>query len=274
MIVNSLLLLLVLSIGNIQGAGDMALINAALSGDKAAVYARLKYGANPNALSTEGYSAVEEATYRGRLYDVGKNMPDINARLDIVKLLLERGGELRSTKIANFDAALATDSLVEQRYDVTEVLLKHGSPQNAIHLFNTMRTRWPLRPGSRSKQRKFFEMALTSTANPKYLNEALFGAIESSDPIYFLSKMLRAGADINYDAAAMGTPLWHAVQNQNIEAVKFLLENGADPNLTSTPLKTAYALINMPDGSTPLASARRKGSQAIITLLQKAGARE
>jgi ankyrin repeat protein len=238
------------------------------------VASALKSGADPNSRSQDGYLAIEEACYRGHLYDVGKNLSDINARLDISKLLLERGADLRNAKTVNFDISIVTESLVEQRYDVTRALLKHGAPKSAITLHNAMLVRLPFRVRSRSNQRTYFQKALASTREQKYLNWALYGAIEAPDSAYFLERLLQAGADVNYSIPGRATPLWYAVQTKNVEAVRFLLSKGADPNIASVPLKTAYLVLNMPDGTTPLAAARKKGNSAIITLLEKAGAKE
>jgi ankyrin repeat protein len=49
--------------------------------------------------------------------------------------------------------------------------------------------------------------------------------------IKITEKLLELGAKINNYDGSQGTPLYYTIESDNFETVKFLLENGADPNM-------------------------------------------
>ncbi|GAB3634805.1 hypothetical protein GCM10027422_03950 [Hymenobacter arcticus] len=61
------------------------------------------------------------------------------------------------------------------------------------------------------------------------LNEQLLQAVASED-IGLVKQWVQAGADVNYFSSSQDSPLLIAVDTMNVELVKFLLAQGANPN--------------------------------------------
>jgi ankyrin repeat protein len=73
--------------------------------------------------------------------------------------------------------------------------------------------------------------------------------------------LLQAGADVTAPREGGCGALYIAIIGDDVEAVKLLLAEGADPNLGTT----FHSLLSV---------ARTRGNPSIIDLLSKAGARE
>ena len=104
--------------------------------------------------------------------------------------------------------------------------------------------------------------------------------------------LLNAGANINDKTTKDVTILMHAIGAERVEDIKFLLENGADPNVvsySSGPLvmaikKDMYSVVNLllehnadpnkqcPSGKTPLSTAISHGRGSYVPQLVKYGA--
>ncbi len=83
------------------------------------------------------------------------------------------------------------------------------------------------------------------------------------DRIPMMAHLMKIGVDVNSSDVARiryrhGTPLHCAVKSQNIETIRFLLENGADLHIGNV------------SGDTPITLAERAGNKEIITLLKEA----
>ena len=78
--------------------------------------------------------------------------------------------------------------------------------------------------------------------------------------------LLQRGAAINIHIAGDDTPLINAVQQGHGSVVRFLLDNGADPNLEGD--------LDRPGGivRTPLNQATTAGEDTIESMLRSAGA--
>jgi ankyrin repeat protein len=73
--------------------------------------------------------------------------------------------------------------------------------------------------------------------------------------------LIEAGADVNLKSGAFGqTPLFFAVQNNHVEAVRFLIESGANVDIWDD------------SGGTPLSHAIVRGHTGIAHLLRQSGA--
>lgn len=90
-------------------------------------------------------------------------------------------------------------------------------------------------------------------------------AAATSGKITLLKLFLEKGNDINAVTFDGLTPLFLAIYEEQVDAVRFLLEKGADPNLS----KPSY---NYPRSALPLALAISKSNRTIVELLIKHGA--
>jgi uncharacterized protein len=260
---------------------DVRLLRAAEKGDLKGVREALGSGANPDVTNSEGLSALELADMRqgniGSLSDRVPSMKAANARLDIIKLLLDRGAKLRQVeKEATFrdelGRALVTDALHFSRYDVAEMLVKADAPPDAVNLFSVVRAHpWTRKP---REQRKWFDRTLSDERVKDWSAQALCEASASPDAVYFVRRLLEAGVDVNARSYTGHTPLTFAVSQGKTEVVKLLLEHGAAPNLPYRAPKSDYLVAGQPpDGKTPLTLATEKRNKAVVGLLKKAGAR-
>ena len=83
---------------------------------------------------------------------------------------------------------------------------------------------------------------------------------ERADKRDLLELLLAFGADIEQRGVNDLTPLHYAVSRRDLQAVKLLLDHGADPR----------ARTRIDDCSTPLEDAERNGLAAIVELLRRA----
>jgi ankyrin repeat protein len=96
-----------------------------------------------------------------------------------------------------------------------------------------------------------------------------------SSNIDCLRLMLAAGANVNRASEHNGETALHAVAGStNAEAVRLLLDHGADPNARTKPRMTTYRFWRdaRVRGETPLHHAAAWGSPEVIQLLLDAGA--
>ena len=90
-------------------------------------------------------------------------------------------------------------------------------------------------------------------------NVKLIIAADRGD-VKIMSEMIKAGANVNISDDVFGTPVAAAASSANYEAVKLLVDRGAD--------------VNVPDGQgmTPLMSAALSGNPEVVRLLLSKGA--
>lgn len=86
--------------------------------------------------------------------------------------------------------------------------------------------------------------------------KAMFKAIQEND-LELVKFYLKSGIDPNYQHPEfMALPIAESIRYNNIEITKLLLENGANPLITE-----------MESAVTPLEMAKRKGNQKAVDLL-------
>jgi ankyrin repeat protein len=193
--------------------GATALMQAAHSGSADSVRILLENGADPNVKETaNGQTALMFAAAADRL--------------DVVKLLMARGADLSAT------------SRVE---DFSALTMTNDADQNGVP-----RPAQPPPPGGKD---------IPGVTRPYNYNE-LIGKHGGLAALHFAARqgatatveaLIKGGAGINQRGAGdQTTPILVAAINGHFDLVSDLLENGADPNLSSeggvTPL---YAVINV-----------------------------
>ena len=192
----------------------------ASAGWAAAMKILLDNGADPNALSSQGYLPICNAA------EAGHN--------EAVKLLLERGANVNGRGAGRFSGATALHEAAGQGYlTVMRTLLAHGADVNAtnsegetpLHLVadasNTNIADFLLKNGARiDAETKSGQTALGSAAERGRTTMVDF--------------LLSRGADINARGPDGSTQLALMIRpDVSSDAVKLLLDKGADPNLAT-----------------------------------------
>jgi len=204
------------------------LISAACCGSIDAVKALIKAGADINAQSSTGNTALMLAIDRGKI-DVAVTL--INEHAD-----LEIKGQKGWTALHN--AASGGDKGYRE---VAEALLKAGASVDALS--ETMLT--PLHEAAGKSLVEIVRLLVDHGANvkarDKFNNTPLrmcasnaqsFATLESFKQTVQI--LLDAGADINAGTTINTTSLHSVVKWGNGDAVRFMLERGADPNIRTT----------------------------------------
>lgn len=222
----------------------------------------LKYGANPNAKSKEGKTALFEAITCGRA--------------DIVSILLENGADpnLPGPKHMLWPATYQTACL--------QYLLTHGADPkkcpgimelatsiNNIESVRTLLTHGvdpnakkdgvytPLCTSIRDDRPDIFQLLLSNKADPNTMaSEYPAWKCVTHNRIHFLPALVSAGADIHNPKGIAEM----AVSCNNMEALNWLLDQGVNPNDKSAK------------GMSPLTTAIREERLEMIDLLLLRGA--
>lgn len=201
------------------------LISAACCGSLAAVDALLKAGGNINAQSSTGNTALMLAIDRGKI--------------DVALRLIAAGADLEIRGQKGWTALHNAASGGEKGYrEVAEALLRAGAKVNAVS--DTMLTALHEASGKSLVDivRLLVDHQADVNARDKYNNTPLRMCASNAQTFATLDTfrqtveiLLQAGADINAGTTINTTALHSVVKWGNLEAVKFLHEKGADPNI-------------------------------------------
>jgi len=259
---------------NALGEGGMSLLHlAAWHGNKDVTDLLIAKGLNVNVKNENGATPLLTSAWRGHK--------------EVAKTLIASGAHLNSkAKDGKTPTYLAVVGLSSGKKEMIELLVEAGASLPAIHLAalrgNLEEVRVSLRQGE--------EIDVRDDCESTPLHAAV--NCDQTDAVEFL---LSEGADINAQDLVGGTPLYHAVMHGYKEMAILLVDRGADVNLADksdwTPLHwatgwadsdTAQTLIakganinaKTDKGETPLFMAKKNGSNGIIELLRKHGAKE
>ncbi|KAL7910598.1 ankyrin repeat-containing domain protein [Trichoderma velutinum] len=221
------------------------------------------FGANPNATGEEYGTALTAAAFDGimemvqLLLDAGADINDANGwalqtaaaegHYEIVQELINRGAEVNAcTQNANFAAGTALQGACESsKSDIVSLLLEKGANPNLGLGTDSP----PILAACQRGEAHILEMLVNAKADVD-----VFGGYDSSTPLInaaaYLPKeslqvLLNAGANINLPDNDGDTALIVAAARGDVEAVTFLLDNGADIMHSSkrdmNALQTAFA---------------------------------
>jgi uncharacterized protein len=253
---------------------DVRLLEAAARGDLKDIRAALAAGANANARDKDGKTVLEIVSYGGLIYDHARTTEEIDARLRSVKLLVERGAKITGTTDEHFPFYLVHSAFYEGRYALAEFLLARGGDPSALNLWYVMRQpRFPVKK-PHALRRRLFEQALArAEKSPK--SQPLVEAAVSDDGVYFTRRLLEAGYNPNVRDYLGMTPLLTAINKDRPEIVALLLKYQADVNQKyEKPASPYVVFVGAIENKTPLRIARERNRTKIVTLLEKAGAKE
>ncbi|MGE0129959.1 MAG: ankyrin repeat domain-containing protein [Blastocatellales bacterium] len=215
-----------------QNAND-DLIAAAKKGDAEAVKSLIAKGANVNARTNYGATALHFAADRGHL--------------EVIKVLVEAGADVNA-KDDFYKMPPLSMAMMRRHKDVIAYLQQAASAKK-----DAAQLPQPAQPAT--------ALAPAKTADPA-LNNELLSAAKKGDAAAVKS-LLAKGADVNAKTRYNQTPLMFAAQHGHIEIVKTLLDAGADLNVTDTFYKSVTAL----------SAAADKGHAEIVKLLLEKGAK-
>ena len=234
-----------------QSDGTTALHWAAHWNDVETVRLLLKAGANPKVTNRFGASPLAEAAALGSaalveaLLNAGADAkalttPDGETVLmtasragneAAVKLLLDRGADVNAHESFKGQTALMY-AAAESHTAVVKLLLDHGADWRVL---------------STSHETKMPKLSAASSVTPMPrggLSAFHFAAREGDVPT--MRVMLESGVDINHLDVDKTTALTVALMNKQYTLAKFLLDQGANPNMPDALGRTAlYAAIDM-----------------------------
>jgi hypothetical protein len=207
---------------------DAALREAALNLDVVAVKSILEKGANPNAASSDPRPRTPlESVTLGILGNRGR---DANSKaLEIAKLLFSSGA-----KIGIYDQGILFSPISNGNAELVALLLDHGaSPTSKIEGYT------PTELAVKYGQKEVYDLLLLRGGIPvTKLDATQLALVEaaSSGDVARMERAVKAGARIDGVDADGRTALINAVripiyEQQQAEAVWWLLDRGADPNL-------------------------------------------
>ncbi len=222
------------SIDQLRAPNDVPLILAISRNNLEAVTLLLGEGANPNAIVIRGPDVITPLTQAVTLAD--------NNNFQIVELLLAAGADPNKP---NVDLTPLMIAAQRNNLNLAKLLLKHGANPNLVVL--------------QHYSALYFALLFNDDAMIRLLTNAgadiqnAFQAIFEHNPnfvdVRHVSYFLKYGLDVNMRNRAGNPLITITLLNNNIDAMRLLLEHGASPDIPNnqgfTPLMLA-ALTKKP----------------------------
>ncbi len=256
------------------GFEKTSLMEAAASGQKTVIPLLLDAGANINARTKDGQTALSLAAYGGHLEVVrlllrkgadansrseALRSAAMNGRLEVARVLLQAGADVNYSD-PQFRATPLIWASKGNNVEMIRVLLEAGADVNAVSWFGTA---LGMSAGDGTVDGLRFLLAHGADVRPKNAESPLISAA-SKGSLEKARILLEHGADINATANGWGgTSLMWAAQSGHLELVKMLIQKGANLEQRSTK-----------DGFTALSLAINNNHQQVVSILRKAGAKE
>jgi uncharacterized protein len=195
--------------------GATPLLLACTNGSAAVIEKLLAAGEDANAVFTQGGdTALGTASRTGKI--------------DAIRVLLKRGADVNKTNQRGQTPLMF--AVAEKNAAAAQFLLENGADPNA-------HTK-PLPPASR------LDLIFSAPAPPGGMTALLFAARQND--LESVKVLLKAKADINGTAADGTTPLLIAIVNEHRTLAKYLVDQGANLNLSDDKGRTPlYAAIDM-----------------------------
>lgn len=174
----------------------------------------------------------------------------------IARALVERGSDMEA--VGHCGATALHLAAEYDRVEMIRWLVGEGVTVDAVHLFGRTALESAVSSNSLGAAAALIELgANVEVRDPQ--DYGLVHGVPFHRGMEMLKLLLVAGLEVNDVSGGGSWPLHDACEQGNTEAVRFLLEHGADPNLTST-------------GETALFAAVAKDNLECVRLLLDAGA--
>ena len=159
-----------------------------------------------------------------------------NGNLKAMKLLLESGTNI-DTKLGEFNSTALTTAAYLNLKTVTTFLIQNGANMNLSGGGNNMTPLMLACSNGKSKGSAIALMLIQAGANVNHVREsdlmtALKFAVKRAKP-EVVQALIDAGADIDGPKGSKLTALMLAARHDNVDALKTLIENGANPSIQS-----------------------------------------
>jgi len=231
-----------------EGQASTTLQIAAANGDVAAIEELLAKGEDIEGWDSDKYTPLYLAARWGKL--------------DAVKLLVERGANIdsRSTELSSTPLQIAAR---HGEAEIVRYLLEKGADVNARNRLGDTALSKLTRFGWQEPA-AMAAILIDAGADPNARNNdgataLIYGA--AANEVSFLRLLVDRGAAVDSpENHKVGSPLFVAARFGALDAVRLLLERGADVNFNT-------------EGGTPLDAAVRSGHDDIVAVLRARGAR-
>ncbi|HOD75396.1 MAG TPA: ankyrin repeat domain-containing protein [Syntrophorhabdaceae bacterium] len=208
---------------------DQALLEASAKGDLAVVRSLLEKGADVNARTDMGETALHLASSE-----------------EVVRVLIEHGADVNAT-----DAEYGMTPLFNQRIAVARLLVEKGADVNARSKKGVTPLMWAVYWDAVDKAGFLVEKGADVNARDEHMRTPLHVAANWNKK-ELADFLLSHRADVNARDASGWTPLHWAAFEGGPEVAEVLLSRGADTTVRSTRDRMIF-----PAGSTPVDVAKR-----------------
>lgn len=256
---------------------DEVLLNAAKDGNLLVLKTAIEKGADVNAKTISGKTALMIASYKGYTDIVNlliEKGADVNAKqsntggtalmaasdgshLDIVNLLIEKGADVNAKDNDGKTALMRACS--NCHVDVVKYLIEKGVDINVKWEFGFTPLMLAARENSLDLAKLMIEKGVDINVKWNEGGTALMFAV-ARDSLDVAKLLIEKGADVNAKNDNGVTALMIASLNGYTDIVELLIEKGAEVNVKSK------------DGATALMIASEKGHTDVVSLLKNAGA--
>ena len=185
----------------------------------------------------------------------------LNGSIDEMKILIDHGANIN---YINKDSVNALWLAVPD-WDKTKLLVNHGADVHQRTQGYSILVKLALMPGTI----KIFQLLIDKGADPKKSaddNSLLYNAATSGDT-NIISLLIRSGLKVNDTVSFGDYPINAAMTYRSFAALKMLVENGANVNVS-----TMGALLEAFDGITPLMFAALSNDKPSLFYLLDHGA--
>ena len=239
-------------------AGDsenQRLIEASFTGDAKAVEVLLKQGADANAISSSGNSALIFALYPvARALAEGEKHGLSSGKADAAKALIMSGADPNAVS-GGGESALELALVRDENIQLSELLLEKGANINQVK--GNALVEAAASGDAKSVTFLLSHGASVGIRSEKGMTPLLYASVNGHIPV--LKALLKAGAEPDAKDHDGHGSLWLVSIQGMTDAMKILLDAGADPNPTEA------------DGSPLLLVLACNGSTAAIKVLLQQG---